>query len=812
MKISLPTNIKSFITSAFQGSSTTNKILKISSLIGLGVLVMIFCLSLLTRLGLFGSIPSAMMIKGIKNPISSVLLDDNGKPVGKYFIENRTNVNFSSISPFITKALIATEDQRFYKHHGIDMLSWGRVLVKSILLSNESSGGGSTISQQLAKNLFPRKDFWFFSTPINKIKEMLIAKRLERIYNKEEILTWYLNTVPFGNSIFGIDVACKQLFNTEPDDINVQDAAVLIGMLKATGVYSPLRNEDKSTERRNIVMNQMVRNNYLTKHEYDSLSKLPLKLNYNKEGHTEGIATYIREQIRLDLTKILKDYAQPNGKPYNLYTDGLKIYTTLDVQMQKYAEEAVHDRMLKLQDDFDKHWKKKDPWAETSLLSDQVPKTDRYIYMKKNGSSEVAIESSFKQKIQMSIFTHKGIKDTTMSPLDSLRYYLKLLNAGMVAIDQTNGKVKAWVGGIDYAHFKYDHVKSKRQVGSTFKPIVMATALTEGFTPCDYFANDHIVFTEYDNWEPHNSDEKYGGYYSMEGTLVHSVNCAAVDAIIQVGSAKVVSLAKKLGIQSNLLAVPSLALGTADISLLEMVTAFSVFANHGKKNNPYYLKRIENHKGELIVDFEKDRPQAEVVISDLQSALMTKMLKSVAESGTAHSLHSAYSIGSEVAAKTGTTQNQTDGWLIGYTPKLTIGSWVGGEMPQIRFRSLDLGQGSYMALPICGYFLQKMNANKSLKKFQGGAFPGLSDEGVSMMGCPFYLEQAPDDKINDEAIAANEINDSLSLAHLSKSKTDTVNSIRHRKRDRNKEGNGGIGGFFQRLFKKKDKRDSTEEQ
>jgi penicillin-binding protein 1A len=809
MKVNVPAFIKSFFTSAFQGTGTGNKILKVSSLLSVIILFVIFFLTLITRAGLFGTIPSVLMIKGIKNPISSVLLDDGGRPLGKYFIENRTNVNFSSISPNITKALIATEDQRFYSHHGIDMLSWGRVLIKSLLLSNESSGGGSTISQQLAKNLFPRKDFFILSTPINKIKEMLIAKRLERIYNKEEILTWYLNTVPFGNGIFGIDVACKQLFNTEPDDINVEDAAVLIGMLKATGVYSPLRNEDKATERRNIVMNQMVRNHYLTKHEYDSLSRLPLKLNYNKEGHTEGIGTYIREQIRLDLAKILKEYPQPNGKPYNLYTDGLRIYTTLDAQMQKHAEEAVHDRMIKLQDDFDKHWKKKDPWDQTSLLSDQVPRTERYISMKKEGASEVAIESSFKQKIPMSIFTYKGMKDTLMSPMDSLRYYLKLLNAGFLALDHSNGKVKAWVGGIDYAHFKYDHVKSKRQVGSTFKPIVMATALTEGFTPCDYFANDRIVFTEFDNWEPHNSDEKYGGYYSMQGTLVHSVNCAAVDAIIQVGSAKVVSMAKRLGIQSNLIAVPSLALGTADISLMEMVTAFSVFANHGKKIEPYYIKRIENHKGELIVDFEKTRPEPEVVLSDLNASLMVQMLKSVAESGTAHSLHSAYSIGSEVAAKTGTTNNQSDGWLLGFTPKLTVGAWVGGEMPQIRFRSLDLGQGSYMALPICGNFLQKVNANKSLKKFQGGAFPGLSDEGVSMMGCPFFLEQAPDDKFLEGLTSDNK--DSTLLTAVIKSKADTVTSIRHRKRDRSKDGDsrGGIGGFFERLFKKKEKIDST---
>ncbi len=794
-----------FIQSSYTGGNTWSKILRISALALLMILSGIFLLSLTVRVGLFGPIPAVTQIKGIKNPVSSVLLDDNNKPFGKYFIENRTNVNYSSISPHIIKALVATEDHRFYKHHGIDMLSWGRVAIKSILLSDQSSGGGSTISQQLAKNLYPRKAYWLLATPLNKIREMFIAKRLERIFNKEEILTWYLNTVAFGNSIFGIDVACKQLFNKDTDNISIQDAAVLIGMLKATGVYSPLRNEDKAKDRRNIVLHQMVRKEYLTKPEYDSLIQLPIKLNYKKEGHTDGLATYIREQIRLDLNKILKDYPKSDGKPYNLYTDGLKIYTTLDAQMQRHAEDAVHDRMTKLQDDFDKHWKKKDPWDQPSFLSDLVPKTDRYIAMKKGGAAMIEIEAAFKQKVPMTLFTHRGQKDTLLSPMDSLKYYLRLLNAGFLAMDHTNGKIKAWVGGIDYMHFKYDHVRSKRQVGSTFKPIVMAAALGEGYTPCDYFSNDHIVYTQYENWDPHNSDEKYGGYYSMEGTLVNSVNCAAVDAIIQVGSRTVINMARKLGIESELPSVPSLALGTADISLMEMVKAFGVFANQGKSVSPYYIKRVENHKGELIVDFEKDRVKPEFVIPELNAQLMTQMLKSVAEAGTARGLRTQYSIGSEVAGKTGTTQNQSDGWLIAFTPHLTVGSWVGGEMPIVRFRSLDMGQGSYMALPICGNFLHKMNANKSLKKFQGGIFTSLSDEAISMMGCPYYLEE----EMVEEEWANEEDSIGLRMVPVSKHKIDTIKDIRHRKRERKKDG-GGIGGFFERLFKKKAKKDSVE--
>ncbi|MDZ4706916.1 MAG: transglycosylase domain-containing protein [Saprospiraceae bacterium] len=803
MYIPFKEEIRSFVISAFQGRDLKDKLLRIGSLVLVSGLFFLFLITLLVRIGIFGPIPSPSQIKSIKNPVSSVLFDDENRLLGKYFIENRTNVNYSAISPHLIEALIATEDRRFYEHHGIDLRSWGRVLFKTVLMSDESSGGGSTISQQLAKNLYPRKNYWLLGTPINKIREMLLAKRLERIYNKEEILTWYLNTVPFGNGIFGIEVACKQLFNTNTESISVQNAAVLIGMLKATGVYSPLRNEDRSLDRRNTVLRQMAKNNFITTADYDSLSHLPIKLNYKKEGHTDGIATYIREQIRLDLNKILRDKLNEDGKPYNLYTDGLKIYTTLDVYLQRLAEDAVRERMTRLQADFDLHWKKREPWDHPSFLSDQVPKTDRYSRMKRSGASEAEIEQAFKNKVPMSIFTYKGQKDTLLSPMDSLKYYLKLLNAGFLALDYKTGKVKAWVGGIDYASFKYDHVRSRRQVGSTFKPIVMAAALTQDYTPCDYFANDHVIYAEYDGWEPHNNDGKYGGFYSMEGTLVHSVNCAAVDAIIQVGTKPVIELARKLGIQSDLPSVPSLALGSADISLLEMVQAFGVFANNGNKAETYYIKRIENSKGELIVDFEMEKKIPEEIMTPTQAQLMVQMLKSVAESGTARGLKTMYSIGSEIGGKTGTTQNQTDGWLIAITPNLSIGAWVGGEWPQIRFRSMNLGQGSYTALPICGSFLHKLNASKSVKKFQGGSFPPLTDEAMTMLGCPYFIENEGEDL---ERLALGEFGfgDTTFIAM----QVDTVRDISRRKRARERE-NRGIGGFFERLFKKKEKADTT---
>ncbi len=804
MKIPFKEEIKSFVKAAFEADHTWEKVLRLMALFFVAGLFSIFFLSFLVRIGLFGSIPGTGELKQINNPVSSVLLDDENRLLGKYFIENRTNVNYKAIAPHVIQALVATEDERFYKHQGIDLRSWARVIVKSILLMDQSSGGGSTISQQLAKNLYPRKELWLLTTPVNKLREMFIARRLERIYTKEEILTWYLNTVPFGNGIFGIEVACKQLFNTDPDKIKIQDAAVLVGMLKATGIYSPLRNEERATDRRNVVLKQMVKNGFLATAEYDSLAKLPIKLKYTREGHTEGVGTYIREQIRLDLNKLLKDYLKEDGKPYNLYTDGLKIYTTLDVHMQRLAETAVRERMVRLQADFDSHWKKRDPWGQTSLLSDQVPKTDRYIQMKKGGYSVAEIEETFNQKTDMTLFTYKGPVDTLLSPMDSLKYYLRMLNAGFLALDHTSGKVKAWVGGVDYASFKYDHVKSRRQVGSTFKPIVMAAGLQQEFTPCDYFSNDRLVYAQFDGWSPENTDGKYGGFYSMEGTLVHSVNCAAVDAIIQIGTEPVIELAEKLGIRSDLPNVPSLALGTADISLLEMVQAFGVFANQGLRTEPYYLKRIENNKGEILLDFEKDRNPATEALTATQASLMVQMLKSVAENGTAKGLKTMYSIGTEIGAKTGTSQNQSDGWLIAVTPKLALGAWVGGEMPQIRFRSLSLGQGSYMALPICGSFLHKVNASKVLKKYQGGVFPPLSDEAMTQLGCPYFIENEGDqlemialgDSIQPEPAFVNSL-------------PDTVTDVRLRRRARDHE-NRGLGAFLERLFGKKDKKEKRD--
>jgi len=807
MNIPFGEEIRSFVKAAFEPASIWEKGLRICALIFVAGLFSFFFLSLLVRIGLFGSIPGTSELRLIKNPVSSVLLDDENRLLGKYFIENRTNVHYKAIAPHVIQALVATEDERFYRHHGIDLRSWARVLVKSFLLMDQSSGGGSTLSQQLAKNLYPRKDLWLLTTPINKVREMYIARRLEKIYNKEEILTWYLNTVPFGNGIYGIEVACKQLFNTEPDKIKIQDAAVLVGMLKATGIYSPLRNEERASDRRNVVLKQMVKNGFLAQAEYDSLAQLPIKLKYTREGHTEGVGTYIREQIRLDLNKLLKDFLKEDGKPYNLYTDGLKIYTTLDVHMQRLAEAAVRERMARLQADFDNHWKKREPWGQTSLLSDQVAKTERYLYMKKNGYSAAEIEEAFNQKTAMTLFTYKGPVDTLLSPLDSLKYYLRMLNAGFLALDHSSGKIKAWVGGVDYATFKYDHVKSKRQVGSTFKPIVMAAGLQQDFTPCDYFSNDRLVYAQYDGWSPENTDGKYGGFYSMEGTLVHSVNCAAVDAIIQTGTGPVIELAGKLGIHSELPQVPSLALGTADISLMEMVQAFGVFANQGLRAEPYYLKRIENNKGEVLVDFEKDRGLPTEVLSPLQAELMVQMLKSVAENGTAKGLKTMYSIGTEIGAKTGTSQNQSDGWLIAITPKLALGAWVGGEMPQIRFRSLSLGQGSYMALPICGSFLHKVNASKVLKKYQGGVFPPLSDEAMSRLGCPYFIENEGDQL---ELIA---LGDSLQPGPaFVNSPPDTVVDVSQRRRARDRESRG-LGAFLERLFGKKDrkeKRDSLE--
>ncbi|HHH49573.1 MAG TPA: penicillin-binding protein [Saprospiraceae bacterium] len=698
---------------------------------------------LLVRFGALGKLPTTKDLKDIQNYTASEVYSEDGVLLGKYFIENRTNVNYDDISPNIINALVATEDARFFEHEGIDMRAWFRVFFKTVLMRDHSGGGGSTLSQQLAKNLYPREDYRFLEMPINKMREMIIARRLEKIYSKDDLLKLYLNTVPFSRNIYGVQVAAQQFFNTSAKDIKQEEAAVLVGMLKGNTIYDPVNHPERSRKRRNTVLAQMQKYNYLSKAKADSLKALDLIVNYKKENNNEGLATYFRAHIRSELIEKLKALKKPDGSDYNLYTDGLKIYTTIDSKMQSYAELAVKESMSKLQKDFDAHWKGRKIWGSEKIIKDLVKKSDRYKKLKKAGQSEAQIKKNFDTKIPMAVFTWKGEQEKEMSPLDSIKYYFSMLNTGFLAMEPETGKIKAWVGGIDHSHFKYDHVKARRQVGSTFKPIVYARALESGIQPCDYIDNHLVIYSEYDDWKPENSDGKYGGVYSMEGALTKSVNSVAVNLIMRAGVDSVRMLAEQMGITSEIPEVPAIALGAVDVSLYDMIKVYGTLANRGLRPEPIYITKIETADGKELASYDNHPRAFEEVLSSQSADMMIQMMESVVDSGTARRLRYLYKLPNDIAGKTGTTQSQADGWFVGFTPHLVAGAWVGGEYPTVRFRSIRLGQGANTALPIWAKFMQQVNEDSRFKKMQRDTFTGPSEDVARLLDCAPYLDERP---------------------------------------------------------------------
>ncbi|MCP3930425.1 MAG: penicillin-binding protein [Bacteroidetes bacterium] len=707
--------------------------------------VSVLFLSLLVYKGAFGKLPTYAQLQEIKNFTASEVYSEEGVLLGKYYIQNRVNADFEEISPFIINALVATEDARFFKHSGVDIKAAFRVLIKSILFQNESSGGGSTLSQQLAKNLYPRKNHGLLTIPANKIREMFIARRLERIYNKNYLLNLYLNTVPFSQNIFGVKVAAQRFFNTSPQEIKLEEAAVLVGMLKGTTLYNPIRHPERARARRNVVLHQMSKYEYLPTVNLDSLYNLPITLRYHQEGNNQGMATYFREHLRLKLEDRLKQIKKPDGSTYNLYTDGLKIHTTINARLQQFAEEAVNEQMSQLQKDFYQHWKKGLPWGKTSVLKEVVRNSSRYKALKSKGLSEKEIDKIFNTPVNMTVFDWKsGEVEKELSPLDSIKYYLTLLNTGFLAMDPGTGQIKAWVGGINHKYFKYDHVKSKRQVGSIFKPIVFAKAIQSGIPPCEYIPNDLVIYSEYDDWMPRNSDEKYGGYYSMEGGLSHSVNSVTVDMITRTEVDSVRHLAQQLGISSEIPSVPSIALGAVDASLYDMLKVFGTFANRGVRPEPNYILYLENNQGDVLFEHDHREPgEFEQVLTEDQADMMTHMLQTVVDSGTARRLRYEFGLYNDIAGKTGTTQNQSDGWFIGFTPELVAGAWVGAELPSVHFRTLSLGQGANTALPIWGKFMEKVSKDPIHKKLLRSYFPEPSDSVLLALDCPPFVEELP---------------------------------------------------------------------
>lgn len=739
------------------------------SLVGIITICLYVYLVSINFMHLFGKMPSLEALENPKSEVASELYTADGEVLGKYFRENRTPVEYEELSPNLIHALKATEDSRFEEHSGIDPISLMRVFFKTILLKQSNAGGGSTLSQQLAKNLFETRSALYegslskvkgLSTLIVKTKEWIISLKIESSYTKNEIITMYLNTVDFGSNAFGIKTAAFTFFGTSPDSLSVPQSAVLVGLLKAPSFYSPVTNPGNALIRRNTVFSQMKKYNYLSAQQFDSLQKLPIVLKYTVESHNSGFATYFRSVI----TSYLISWCKERG--IDLFSDGLRIYSTIDSRMQKYAEEALAQHMKDEQKKFMAHWKGQNPWTDEkgkeipNFVWNAAKRTDRYrsLYTQYEGDS-IKIKKELSKKVNMRIFSWNGEIDTLISPLDSIKWYKKFLHAGFAAIDPHTGNIKAWVGGIDHKHFKYDHVKQgRRQAGSTFKPFVYTAAIDLGYSPCYEIADLPVTFETGDEnktWTPENFEGEYTGeIYTLRKAMANSINSITANLVKKLGPQTVVDYARRMGITSPLDPVPAICLGVFDVSLYEMIGAYSTFVNKGFWTEPSYITRIEDKDGNVLQEFPRKTREA---FDEETAYLMVHMLKGATEEkeGTALGLN-RYGLlwnGYEIGGKTGTTQNYSDGWFIGITPKLVAGAWVGGDDRSIHFRSID-GQGSKMAMPIWALFIKKVIGDPSLG-FQKEPFPRPAHLSVEI-NCKKYKEQALD---NDSTLMQPAIND-----------------------------------------------------
>ena len=720
-------------------------------------------------LALFAKLPSFEELEDPKSNLATLLYSEDGKVINTYHVENRSHVGRSDLPQYLVDAAVATEDARFYRHSGIDFRGLGRVGVKTLLFGDSSQGGGSTITQQLAKSLFPRDTTlrrsrltYAFKLVNTKFKEWITAIKLERNYTKDEIVTMYLNAIFYGSNAYGIRAAAATYFNKVPAQLTVEEAACLVGIVNKPTRYNPLHNPEQSLARRNHVLKQMHRNDYLTKGEYDSISALPIVLDFHSQDHNSGSGSYFKDMLnaRMNATKPkrssykhIEDYqvdstlwqddplygwlnknTKPDGSRYNLYTDGLRIYTTLDSRMQQYAEEAVAEHLGgELQRIFSNELRTKNrppfsnevgPDRIEVIMKQAVHWSDRYRGMKNEGISEKEILKSFEEPVKMRVFAwnKNHYIDTVMTPYDSIRYYKSFLRSAMIAMEPHTGKVKAYVGGPDYRYFKYDNAgTAKRQVGSTIKPYLYTLAMQEGFTPCSKVGNVPYTF-EVGNttWTPKSTDkaEYIGRTVTLKWGLTHSSNNISAYLMKQFGPAAMVEMCRRLGIGSWLDPVYPLCVGSCDLSVFEMVAAYNTYPSRGVYTWPLVVTRIEDKSGNLLASFSTRKREA---ISDPTAYLMVNLMQGVVNEGTASRLKWKYGL-TNVAGKTGTTNDQSDGWFIGYTPKLTAGVWTGAEDRQVHFESLHYGGGSNMALPIFGIFMKKVYADKSLNIGAGDTF------------------------------------------------------------------------------------------
>lgn len=689
--------------------------------------------------GWFGKLPSFEELENPKSMLATEIWSSDSVLLGKYYSQNRSNVTYEELPKNLIDALIATEDIRFFEHSGIDIRGLARVFFKTILLSKESSGGGSTITQQLAKNLFPRKRLNKMKMVIRKIQEWIIAVKLERQYTKTEIITMYLNTVEFSDNAFGIKSAAATYFNKSTKNLSVEESAVLVGMLKAPYYYNPRIHPENALARRNTVLYQMKKYFKIEAVEFDSIIKKPLDIHFKSSSHIAGLAPYFREHLRKWLQNWCNENFKPDGSNYDVYKDGLKIEVTIDSRIQNYAEEALKTHFSELQDKFFAHWKGKDPWKEfPEELERAIHQTDRYKIMKTNGASKNEIEKAFKEKLKMKIFTWNEPLDTTMSPLDSLKYHRMFYENGFLAADPKTGAIKAWVGGIDYENFQYDHVTSKRQIGSTFKPFLYATAIDNGWSPCYEIYDLAVTFEDFDNWTPTNADGKFTGEkMNLKKCLALSQNSCSAFLMKQIGPQPVIEMARRLGITSHIDPYPSICLGTPDISLYEMVGAYTAFANGGLYSKPYFVSKISDKNGNLIQSFSGEQKEA---LSEQTAYAMSDLLRNVTIYGTGARLRGMYKLKGDIGGKTGTTQNQSDGWFMGISPYLVAGSWAGCEDRFVRFRSLEAGQGARTAMPVWALFFQKIQADTTLGFDLDAKFIPPTSESIIETNCEKYKQ------------------------------------------------------------------------
>lgn len=707
----------------------------LTGIIGLAACLHLFILSI--YFGAWGRLPDTESLSDFKYQEASEIYSADSVLIGKYYLYDRQPISFDAMPQHLINALISIEDERFYEHSGIDYKSLFRVAIKTVLMQDQSAGGGSTISQQLAKNLYPRQKTGNLHLVVAKVKEMIIARRLENLYSKEAILLHYLNTVSFGDNTFGIESASLKFFNKRAKELGIEESATLIGMLKATYGYNPRVFPEASLNRRNLVLQSMWKNDFLEESMKDSLMALPLELDYKEFDHNAGIAPYFREEVRKILTKWTSAQNE-TGYNYNIYTSGLKIYTTLNYKLQLMAEEAMVEHMTSLQHQFEKSYGKNAPWLTDSRLVERaVRNSQAYKRLTQNGWGEKRIWDSLEQKKTITLASWEGEKTVKASTVDSIKHYMKFLNTGSLSLDPRTGAVMTWIGGVDYKRFKFDHVsQSRRQVGSTFKPILYTAALEVGIAPCTYFSAREVEYENLKGWSPANSGDKNEDFlnYSMEEALSNSVNTVAVKVLEQTGIENVLVQAKNMGIFSELPRQPSLALGTGEIYVNELAGAYASFLNDGKAVYPYLIQRIVDQNDSVLAHFEPKRAKISA-FSKENGQIMLEMMKSTVDHGTASRIRSTYRLQNDIAGKTGTTQHNKDAWFVALTPNLIHVSWVGLDNHEIGFKSTSLGQGASAALPLFALLMQKMNRDPEMNWITKSHFPSASDAVIQRMDC-----------------------------------------------------------------------------